>query len=560
MIRLALLTVCVLLFFASIARAEDNAKLVKRAVEESTLDQPGMMPFHLRAEFAPSQERDNDSHRTGTIEVWWESPSKWRRVVQSPEFSQILIVNGESQWQKNEGDYFPEWLRELAVAIVRPIPLPMNVLLECVKNAEVKHLMGQTNFNWSAINSSGDTQGNGKGYLALIDNSGFLFYTGGVGWSGSYKDFKDFHGHKVAYSVASGYVEVTAKVTVLEDLGATPSGFFDVNTIGSDVHPIETVVLTEEDLRRNLIPGKAIDWPALKNGPLEGVVWTEVVLDRTGKIREMIPPIADNPGVAEAAERGFRAMQFQTVMRNGEPVQALARLSVRFKTVRPAGTETFESARSYFEKGWEASLPAAKTTTPYVLRAEFQVGGNKGIETGRYEDTLISASEWKREAWIGSSHLAHSRVGEKHYKLEEGPGIGVLRLVMQIIEPIPTADTMTESDWRIKRDTVNGTKSIRVFRGPADPNEEYDPGHSMGYWFDESGRLVKFDIQGLEIVFLNVEAYSGVEVARRIEVVKDGKLALRVVVKEISPANATEVKDFKLKGYEWQRAFTAEVR
>jgi hypothetical protein len=51
-----------------------------------------------------------------------------------------------------------------------------------------------------------------------------------------------------------------------------------------------------------------------------------------------------------------------------------------------------------------------------------------------------------------------------------------------------------------------------------------------------------------------------VEVARRIEVVKDGKLALRVVVKEISPANATEVKDFKLKGYEWQRAFTAEVR
>jgi hypothetical protein len=299
--------------------------------------------------------------------------------VQSPEFSQILIVNGESQWQKNEGDYFPEWLRELAVAIVRPIPLPMNVLLECVKNAEVKHLMGQTNFNWSAINSSGDTQGNGKGYLALIDNSGFLFYTGGVGWSGSYKDFKDFHGHKVAYSVASGYVEVTAKVTVLEDLGATPSGFFDVNTIGSDVHPIETVVLTEEDLRRNLIPGKAIDWPALKNGPLEGVVWTEVVLDRTGKIREMIPPIADNPGVAEAAERGFRAMQFQTVMRNGEPVQALARLSVRFKTVRPAGTERLKVRGVTLRKGGKRVYRQQKPPLLTYCGRSFRLAATRGL-------------------------------------------------------------------------------------------------------------------------------------------------------------------------------------
>jgi hypothetical protein len=47
------------------------------------------------------------------------------------------------------------------------------------------------------------------------------------------------------------------------------------------------------ELRRNLLPnGKPLAWPALTDGPLEGEVWTEVVLDRAGKIREMIPPIS----------------------------------------------------------------------------------------------------------------------------------------------------------------------------------------------------------------------------------------------------------------------------
>jgi hypothetical protein len=38
------------------------------------------------------------------------------------EFHQILIRNNGREWQKNEGEYFPEWLREVAAALVEPIP------------------------------------------------------------------------------------------------------------------------------------------------------------------------------------------------------------------------------------------------------------------------------------------------------------------------------------------------------------------------------------------------------------------------------------------------------
>jgi hypothetical protein len=418
----------------------------------------------------------------------------------------------------------------------------------------------QTNINWEPTTDFDNEQANGKGYIALTDKTGLLSYTGGPGFGGNYHDFRDFHGRMIAYTVASGYVEVTAKVSVLEALGTAPDSFFDTNLPGGDAHPINTIVLSEEDLRKNLVPGTTFNWPALANGPLEGVVWTEVVLDRTGRIREIIPPIADNPGVKDAAEAGFKSMQFQPILRYGVPVQASGRISVRFKIARPAGTEAFDSARNYFNRGRKASFLAAGATAPYKLQAEFQVGAAGGVQTGRYEDTWISATEWKREAWLTSSHLIKSQSGDKHYVLAEGPESQMLRMIMQLLEPIPAEDTMTESDWRIRRDTVVGVKTIRVFRGPEGPNGELEPGKSQGFWFDEAGHLVQCYTAGLDIRPSSQEDYENVQVARQIDVLKDGKLGMRITVKDIGPADPAVTRDFKLKGHEWQRAFTAEVR
>src|SRR5713101_6718682 len=103
--------------FSAFGRAEDDAGTVKKAVERSTLNQPGTKPFHLKAVLAPSRDSDRGSNRTGEVEIWWVSPTQWRREVRSPGFHQIVIVNAGKEWQKNEGDYFPEWLRETAVAL-----------------------------------------------------------------------------------------------------------------------------------------------------------------------------------------------------------------------------------------------------------------------------------------------------------------------------------------------------------------------------------------------------------------------------------------------------------
>jgi len=541
-------------------RAEDLSGPIRKTVEKSTLDQPGTKPFHLKAAYAPSFERDKASNRVGEVEIWWQSPSKWRREVSAPGFHQVAIVNGDRQWQKNDGDYFPEWLRELAVAIVRPVPLPTDVLVKRLKTGDVRRMARQINVNWDAATEFDNEQANASGGIATNENADLLFYSNGANWGGQYKDFHEFHGRNIAHTVSAGYLEVTAKISVLENLGDTPPGFFDTNAPGGDAQPIDTVLLSVEELGKVTLPAAPIVWPPVENGPFEGVVWTRVVLDRTGKVRDMISPIADNPGMAEAANAGFRAMQFQPVLRNGIPVQATGIIRVQFKTTRPAGMETFDSAKNYFELGRKASFLAAGATAPYSLHAEFQVGTKDGLQTGRYEDTWISATEWRREVWFGPSHLVKTQSGDNRYVLAEGTQSGMLRLVMQLIEPLPAEDTMTESDWRIRRETLGGLKTVRVFRGSEGPNGELEPGKSQGFWFDEGGRLVKSYTNGFELRPSAAQEYGGVLVARQIDVLKDGQVVMRINVKDVGVPDASIAKGFELKGHEWQRAFTSEVR
>jgi len=153
-----------------------------------------------------------------------------------------------------------------------------------------------------------------------------------------------------------------------------------------------------------------------------------------------------------------------------------------------------------------------------------------------------------------------SRNGNKAYQLADGEDVALLRLVMRIMEPIPAIDTFVESDWRIKRETVNDVRTVRVLAGYESPEGKLDPEQARGYWFDDAGLLVKTYFDGIETRRSEFEDFAGVKPARRIDVLKDGKLAVRIRVTDVTPAGTIPAKTFEVKSHEWMRAFTAEVR
>jgi len=396
--------------------------------------------------------------------------------------------------------------------------------------------------------------------VAIKDSTGLLFYGGGFGWGGLFEDYKNFHKRIVPRIVKAGTPEVTAKVIILEDLPKMPPGFFDAQASGGD-SLLQTAIVEEIALRKNLVSADAVTWPSLQDGPLEGALTTEIVVDRTGKVREVGTIVTDNPGVSETATKLIGAMKFRPYLENGVSVQVVSRITIPFKTVRPAGLDTFETAKSYFERGRRTGFPAAGSGTPYVLNAVFQAKVKAGtVEQGQYVDTWERPDQWRREATIGQSRFVRSQDGEKRYRLAEGPDMGLLAIVMRLLEPIPAIDTFVESDWRMKRETVDGVKTIRVLTGYESPEGELDPEHARGYWFDEGGKLVKTYFSGIVTRRSNFRDFGVTQIAQEISVLGNGKLAMIIHINDISPATEAPSKAFELRGHEWKRAFTDEVR
>ena len=239
------------------------------------------------------------------------------------------------------------------------------------------------------------------------------------------------------------------------------------------------------------------------------------MIDRDGQLRDIGIIVSENPAIQDAGQKAVRALRFQPFLVDGVPVQVMTQFTMPFKTVRPPGTESFDSARNYFEHGRHAAFPAFGNGTPYILRAEFEAKGKDGsVSKGQYEDTWLSDHQWRREASFGKSRYVRSRNGDKLYQSTDGQEAGLLRLVFRMLEPIPATDSFVESDWRIKRDTVNGMRTIRVLAGYESPEGKLDPEQARGYWFDEGGILVKTYFDGLGTRRSEFQDFAGVRTAQ----------------------------------------------
>lgn len=95
-------------------RAQQAPVLVQGA-----LTAPGSEPFHLKASITAG----HDSSPMAEVDMYWVAPDRWRRTIQSQDFSQTLIVNSDKVFDQHSKVYFPLGLATLTTVMVDPTPI-----------------------------------------------------------------------------------------------------------------------------------------------------------------------------------------------------------------------------------------------------------------------------------------------------------------------------------------------------------------------------------------------------------------------------------------------------
>jgi hypothetical protein len=311
---------CALLISAMIASAApgDNAKvsdLAEHALKQSQLTLPGSRPFHLQATLV--ETTNPKSEYQAKIEEFWLSPTKWRRTIESPGFSQTLIVDGDRVSEKNVGDYFPWWLSEFVTAMFDPIPM-----LDRLKqsNSEMPKLgTGGAMPTCSDLRTRTD-----RWVICFEGNHGLLDSIFMKGYGAEFKDYKKFGDKHVARTIENDPepgTHLQAKITELSELTRPDEQSFAVTESTPPEGRLKTIRIDEDAVRNLAVNSTEIDWPTVGEGLTTGGCAVYISADRKGRVREVWPSGCDNAGLQDPLRDQVKQWKLKPPVSNGSPVQ-----------------------------------------------------------------------------------------------------------------------------------------------------------------------------------------------------------------------------------------------
>jgi len=379
MIRLfILISICAegMLAFGSDSRVAPLADVAQHAVEQSTLALTGSEPFHLKARI--SETANPASEYKADLEEYWISPSKWRRTIVAPGFSQTLVVNGENILEEDKGDYFPWWLNDLVTAIFDPLPM-----LDQLKkvNAQIqKPSGGEQSTVCSRLQTRiGTPPAQNSAFLVFCfeGSHGLLESVVTPGYEVSFKDYKAFKSKRIARRYVTDPepgTTIEARIEELSDFAPVNEVLFTSERSTPVNDRLRSVHLDEATLRSLAVATPDILWPTVRSGKTSGVLSMYVSVDRTGRVREAWPLNSDNAGLEDPAREQVKRWQFKPAAVDGAPVQVESTLTLAFNTKigDPIPILTNEEARKLASTIVEPTFPPG--IAPPGTEVKIQIG------------------------------------------------------------------------------------------------------------------------------------------------------------------------------------------
>ncbi|MGA2100057.1 MAG: energy transducer TonB [Candidatus Sulfotelmatobacter sp.] len=316
-------------------------KALDHALEQSTLTGANANPFHLRVHLFEST--NPPSPYRADIEEYWISPKLWRRSIDTPEFKQTLIANGDQVSEQDTGDYYPLWLKGFITALFDPVPNADQWNKLDAKITQITLASGQLSDPCARMKFKvgSDTANNDAFANVCFDGAGLLKFVGSPGYSMEFHDYQRFGKKMIARRYQddpeSG-TELVANVVLLDQLRNPDLTLFSIGQPTPPEQRLQSVFVSQATFERAAEGQGALAWPPVQSGKTTGLLSMYVSIDRQGHVREAYPLNSDNAGLQDAARDQLLKWKLKPMAANGVSVQAEAALTFRFETTLANGS------------------------------------------------------------------------------------------------------------------------------------------------------------------------------------------------------------------------------
>jgi len=295
-------------------------------MQQSLLTLPGSRPFHLQA--IVRETNDPNSDHQAKIEEYWVSPTKWKRSVESQQFSQTLVVNGDAVSEQDRGDYFPYWLKNFVTALIDPLPM-LSALKQ--SNGLIRKPQGSEQSTTCAdLHARVD-----RWVICFEGGHGLLASVFTKGYAMEFKDFKKLGDKRVPRRITTDPepgMNLEVRITELAELTQPDEQIFVVSEPTPPKEQIKSIRIDEELLRKLVIGSTEIDWPPVGDGLTTGGCAVYVSADRAGHIREAWPEGCDSASLQDPLREAVMKWHLKPAISGGAPVQVEALLGFIFHT------------------------------------------------------------------------------------------------------------------------------------------------------------------------------------------------------------------------------------
>jgi hypothetical protein len=361
---------------------------IEKALGKCSLTYGEAHPFHIRIEV--NEPENPQSPYQGVFEEWWLSNDKWRReVTDKGGLHQTVVMNNGISTEKDEGDYFPLWLRSFVFAAFDPVPdldafrksgrtIEQITLPNGAQSAPTVNLKFKIGTGERATDAYADISFDREGRLTfyLEPRYGMEFH--------DFRSFGDKQIARVFVDHPEPGTELVGKVVVLEDASKTPSDLFQ--PLSTSDTRFRSVAVGSQEMESFTADEPIVEWPSVHSGNTSGHLAMYVSIDAQGQIREAWPLGSDNAGLEDPARDQVRKWKIKApVDKAGKPLQIDGPLAFvfqsRIENPLPILTSKEDIDRQSIDCPYNPTLPNG--ILPAGQSFKIRIGVNeKGEQTG----------------------------------------------------------------------------------------------------------------------------------------------------------------------------------